>query len=116
MKKLMYVKNLSPKQYRSKERIIELERLMKRSKTVNELRNALMECRKVWNYNFQTEELMNPDPNWVPYHEELYIKRLRDFGVYEDETEATKPTVINVVVNDHAEVVFNFRNNTFRWV
>ena len=114
MKKLMYVKNLTQKQYRAKERIIDLEHKMYHTKQLDDLKRQILECRKIWNYNFQTEELMNPDPNWEPSHEEIFRKRLRDLGKdlrVVDETPKAEKSV-NVTAQS---VAFTFRNCTFVW-
>lgn len=75
MKKLMYVKGLTMKQYRAKERIEELERTMKRCDDLDELFDLFCEADDIWNYNFQMESMMNPDPNFQPLHEKIFLMR-----------------------------------------
>lgn len=106
MKKFMYLKNLTPKQERAKERITDIERQMRRCKDDETLFDLYCECCDIWDYNFQMEELMNPDPNFRPMHEEIFIARQKDL----ENKEATIGRVI-VSVNNSSNVNINITIN-----
>lgn len=75
MKKLMYVKQMTPKQYRAKERIEEIERIMRRCKDDDLLFDLYCEADNIWEWNFDMESIMNPDPNFRPLHEDIFNQR-----------------------------------------
>ena len=70
--RLRVMRNLTPKQELAKERIVEIERQMRRCNDEDELFDLYCEADNIFNWNFETDVLM---ADYTPDHEKVFLSR-----------------------------------------
>lgn len=113
MKKFMYIKNMTVEQANAKSRIIELESVIRHAGNLAELVSAFNEAQTLWDENFQTEELMNPNPDFKPLHRILFDTQMKKFAPEQAVAAPKKPEPKPA---KPATPMFTFKGYTFQWV
>ena len=101
--RLRVMRNLTPKQERAKERIIEIERQMRRCNNDDELFDLYCEADNIFNWHFETDVLM-ANNDYTPDHEKVFLSRQK---YIEDREKLMATLVINGNVTVNGNVFIN---------